>query len=52
MNILTSLELLILSSSQFKLTDTGMEVVILKPDLLTTELVEKCLCLLCIIVYT
>lgn len=48
MNILTStLELLILSSSQFKLTDTGMEVIYSeKPDLLTIELVEKCLCLL------
>ena len=48
MNILTStLDLLILSSSQFKLTDTGMEVIYSeKPDLLTTELVEKCLCLL------
>lgn len=48
MNILTSiLELLILISSQFKLTNTGMEVIYSeKPDLITTELVEKCLCLL------
>ena len=48
MNILTSvLELLILISSQFKLTNTGMEVIYSdKPDLITTELVKKCLCLL------
>ena len=48
MNMLTSIqELLILISSQFKLTDTGMEVIYSeKPDLITTELVEKCLCLL------
>lgn len=46
--MLTSIqELLILISSQFKLTDTGMEVIYSeKPDLITTELVEKCLCLL------
>lgn len=41
------LKLLILTSSQFKLTDTGMEVIYSeKPDLITTELVEKYLCLL------
>lgn len=48
MNILTSvLELLILISSQFRLTNTGMEVIYSdKPDLITTEPVKKCLCLL------
>lgn len=48
MNKFTSmLELLILISSQFKLAGIGIEVIYSeKPDLITTELVEKCICLL------
>lgn len=48
MNKFTSmLELLILISSQFKLAGIGIKVIYSeKPDLITTELVEKCICLL------